>query len=273
MKMIIIYRLYTSLREHQENCVFFDSFGIVIQLILGSICLSSVLLKRFLEKPRRPLIIWFLDTLKQVIGQFTQHFTNIFIAEKLGTLNGLSCEWYLYNLISDATLGIFFSWVFLKLLSYVLKNTKFEYKSGEYGKIKEESQESDEEVNWSCSEFLPQLLWWNLVVIMTKCVCIIFCFETFFLFQTIANFLFKPINYNPKLKLVIVMIICPVMFNAIQFWLIDNLIKGRNSNQQENQNEEEIIVNTNDNNGKNNNVIKLDVSTNEDLDSQKTKEN
>ena len=61
MKSIILYRLYTTLREHQENCVFFDYFGILVQSILASICLSTLLIKRSIELPQRPLIIWFLD--------------------------------------------------------------------------------------------------------------------------------------------------------------------------------------------------------------------
>ena len=225
MKSVILYRLYTTLREHQENCVFFDYFGILVQSILASICLSTLLIKRSIELPQRPLIIWFLDTLKQVIGQVTQHFTNIFVAERLGTANGLSCEWYLYNILSDATIGIFISWLLLRLISHLLADTALEYNSGDYGQNKDNS--------WRFKKFILQLVWWNLIVIITKIICIIFCYHTFVYFQIALGFFFKPLSYNPKLKLVIVMIGCPVLFNLMQFWLIDNIIKRKENIQSE----------------------------------------
>ena len=39
----IMYRMYTVLREHEENCQFFDTFGILVQIVLGLICLSFLL--------------------------------------------------------------------------------------------------------------------------------------------------------------------------------------------------------------------------------------
>lgn len=40
---LITYRVYSFLREHSEECKFFDGFGMLIQLILGCICLSTLL--------------------------------------------------------------------------------------------------------------------------------------------------------------------------------------------------------------------------------------
>ena len=35
----------------------------------------------------------------------------------------------------------------------------------------------------------------------------------------------SPINRNGKLKLIIVMVLVPLILNAINFWLIDNILK------------------------------------------------
>lgn len=39
----ILYRLYTFLKEHENQCKFFDEFGIFVQMILAGICLSVLL--------------------------------------------------------------------------------------------------------------------------------------------------------------------------------------------------------------------------------------
>ena len=96
-----------------------------------------------------------VDTLKQLIGQGTQHFTNIFVAERLGTANGLSCEWYLYNILSDATIGIFISWLLLRLISHLLADTALEYNSGDYGQNKDNS--------WRFKKFILQLAIQNII--------------------------------------------------------------------------------------------------------------
>lgn len=44
----IMYRVYTTLREHEEGCKFFDSFGLLVQCVLGLICFSFLISKIFL---------------------------------------------------------------------------------------------------------------------------------------------------------------------------------------------------------------------------------
>ncbi len=41
--MKIIYRVYTFLREHESGCQFFDSFGLLVQFILGIIVISLLM--------------------------------------------------------------------------------------------------------------------------------------------------------------------------------------------------------------------------------------
>lgn len=42
----------------------------------------------------------------------------------------------------------------------------------------------------------------------------------------LAKILLKPLTGNPKLKLIFVMIIFPIVFNSLQFWITDNIIKS-----------------------------------------------
>ena len=50
----------------RTQCYLLDMFSMVVQGILGVISLSCLMVKRNLEKPQRPWIIWFCDVLKQI---------------------------------------------------------------------------------------------------------------------------------------------------------------------------------------------------------------
>ncbi len=80
--------------------------------------------------------IWFLDSSKQIFGQLTQHMLNLLIAYRIGRSKGLECEWYMNNLITDATIGVLINYIYLKCFERLLMNTRFEFNSGDYGKDK-----------------------------------------------------------------------------------------------------------------------------------------
>lgn len=54
--------------------------GIIIQLALGVLSFSVLIIKRFRETPRRPWKIWLFDTSKQLISQLMAHFINLTIS-------------------------------------------------------------------------------------------------------------------------------------------------------------------------------------------------
>lgn len=47
--------------------------------------------------------------------------------------------------------------------------------------------------------------------------------------EKVAQILLYPIKYNTQIKLVFVMIIIPSVFNGLQLWLTDNIIKKSTS--------------------------------------------
>jgi hypothetical protein len=164
----LFYRVYTFLREHEQGCQFFDNFGMLIQGILGVICLLFLIcihynfkiVKRFIEFPKRNWTVWFLDTTKQGIGQFSQHLFNLIVSIKIGTGSSLECEWYIVNLICDATIGILFQYIFLKITENYFKSGKYEFKSGEYS-----NEDVDKVETWN---YIMQLVIWISVVIIVK---------------------------------------------------------------------------------------------------------
>jgi hypothetical protein len=58
-------------------------FAYSIQGLLGLVSISSLLVKRRLESPRRPVVVWLLDVSKQCVGGFFIHFSNIVVSEWL----------------------------------------------------------------------------------------------------------------------------------------------------------------------------------------------
>jgi hypothetical protein len=162
----IVYRLYTSLREHEQGCSFFDGFGILTQFIMGSMVFSSLILKWYIEKPRRELLTFSLDSSKQVIGQLTQHMFNLLVSTYIGDQEGVQCEWYVVNLLNDSSLGLIIQYMILLLFTHICTGTRFEFHTGEYG-------------NNISSKYFIQLIMWIMIVIIVTLFKIVKMFKYF----------------------------------------------------------------------------------------------
>jgi hypothetical protein len=64
--------------------------GIIIQLSLGVLSFSVLIIKRFREYPRRPWKIWLFDTSKQLVSQLMAHFINLTISIALASSDSSS---------------------------------------------------------------------------------------------------------------------------------------------------------------------------------------
>ncbi|OAJ40393.1 hypothetical protein BDEG_24136 [Batrachochytrium dendrobatidis JEL423] len=91
--------------EPELNCQLMDGFAVVVQVLLASIALGSLFIKRHRETPRRPLLIWAMDTSKQALAASMVHFVNVFVSsvagiDAEGSKNGSTnpCVWYFLNL-------------------------------------------------------------------------------------------------------------------------------------------------------------------------------
>lgn len=108
-----------------------------------------------------------MDTFKQVIGQLTQHFANLLIADRIGADIGIKCEWYLINLVTDAFLGTFFCYILQSFVLHMLEGTKYEYKSGIY--TIDPDKTFDEDGNdIKISLFCIQIFFWFFIVLFVN---------------------------------------------------------------------------------------------------------
>lgn len=201
-----------------SSCKFFDSFGIIVQLILSLICVGLLLLKKYFDPVQRSWKTWFLDFFKLMICEGTKHMLNLWIAYVIGASSGLECEWYLVNIIVGCIIGVALQFSLLKLATYLInKFSNYKFESGNY------LNEHNEICN---KEFLLQLfIWWSIVVI-SKSLTLFFLLAFYHILENMSLFILSPFN-NPRIKLIIVMVVVPMIFNAIELCLVDLIIQRK----------------------------------------------
>ncbi len=101
------------------ECELLGPFSLIVQSALGILALSSLVWKRYRERPRRPLKIWTFDVSKQVVGSLLLHMANLLMSMlSAGQLSvklpaaGTEgdkyqpnpCSFYLLNLAIDVSL-------------------------------------------------------------------------------------------------------------------------------------------------------------------------
>ena len=97
------------------ECKLLGPFSLLIQAALGALALSSLVYKRWRERPRRPLKIWSFDVSKQVVGSMLLHVANLLMSMlssgQLSVTPSASagyqanpCSFYLLNLAIDVRL-------------------------------------------------------------------------------------------------------------------------------------------------------------------------
>ena len=109
--------------------------GVIIQISLGVLSFSVLIVKRFLQENPRPWKIWIFDTSKQLVSQFFAHFINLTISIALTYKDNSSdqCLWYFTTNILDNTIGVLICiFCLVNIERYFTKKGKFEYVSGNY---------------------------------------------------------------------------------------------------------------------------------------------
>lgn len=137
------------------------------------------------------------------------------MAWKIGEYSNLECEWYVINLTIDCALGVFLQYIILTTINEAIKNTRYDYESGNY-------YSGDQFI---FKEYIYQLTIWVLVVILSKLISlglVVLCYNVF---NELGEILLRPLTATPKLKLIFVMLICPIVLNVLQFWFTDSFLQ------------------------------------------------
>lgn len=209
-----------------QQCELLGPVSIAIQLLLGLIAISSLVVKRLYERPKRPWRVWFYDVSKQVFGALGIHLLNLTVSllkSKQLLLfimdddNGddedhNQCDWYFLNLLMDTTIGVPILWACLFLVYQVCENLKISgIESGNYGKPPK------------FTSYLKQLAIFFVAVLMMKGAIYLLLYIPIFIMY--ADWVLSWSDGFPNIQIVLVMLVFPTMLNCFQYYVIDNLIK------------------------------------------------
>ncbi|KJR89458.1 vacuolar membrane protein [Sporothrix schenckii 1099-18] len=229
------------------DCRLMGPFAIFVQLGLGGLALMSLVYKRWRERPQRPLKIWFFDASKQVFGSVLVHMANVFmslltsgrfsIKVTPGVVSTAAmllrrdddngsvpytpnpCSFYLLNLAIDTTLGIPILIFLLRLVTALVSYTPLgqppeSIQSGNYGRP-------------------PSAWWWLKQSILYFCglfgmkICVLIIFIVMPWISHVGDWALGWTDGNEQLQIIFVMMLFPLIMNALQYYIIDSFIKDQ----------------------------------------------
>jgi len=216
---------YYQNNAEEEICKVYDkedSFTSFVQILLAVIALGSLYFKRHHEIPKRKFMTWWLDVSKQGIGAVYAHIVNMYIAAIMSTFTRGDyilkdqCAWYSISFLTDTTVGLFFSLIFLGLLNGEAKKRNWEslMNNGVY-------EGSEGMIHWR-----NQLISWMIILTLVKFPVVFVMWVFSPVLSRAGDFFFSPLQDNIRFELLFVMIIFPGICNFFYFWIADHYLKA-----------------------------------------------
>ncbi|KAL1310798.1 hypothetical protein AAFC00_001040 [Neodothiora populina] len=228
----------------ENECRLLGPFALIVQGALGLLAMLSLVFKRWRERPRRPLKVWFFDVSKQIVGTFLLHIANLAmsmfssgsfevqdqgkeLAEHVKDATGRQpnpCSFYLLNLAIDTTIGIPVLVILLKVLTALflrtsLANPPASIKSGHYGNP-------------------PRIAWWmkqSLIYflgLLGMKLFVLFLFSALPWLGWVGDWALRWTEGNEALQIAFVMFVFPVCMNAAQYYIVDSFIKEKSGGEE-----------------------------------------
>eukprot|EP00752_Nemacystus_decipiens_P007797 g6964.t1 len=193
-----------------------ENYAYALQLILGFAALAGLVFKRWRAPVKRDLMVWMFDVSKQGFGAMFIHVWNILLSIHEGGAKPGSdeCAMYFVNFSLDIAIGTFMIWCFVRVqeLTAVRFGVDSLKVTGDYGTPPR------------FSVYRTQLLAYTVILVICKAVTTVIVIAMDEVLSSLANALFSPVSSYPELELTLVMIICPWILNALQFWILDNVL-------------------------------------------------
>ena len=211
-----------------KECKLMSDHGIFIQLLLGGLCLASLLVKKATEKPSRVWKVFIFDTLKQIIGQMSIHFINIYLSVSLTKLSqeknvkADECSMYFITFLIDLFPGLVIIFGLASLFDTLFTKLKWlSLVSGNY------VEDFDGQIFIKHGVYCLQVLIWLFILLLTKLLLFLLQVPLLGFLSFISTFMLKILDFSVDFKLFFVMIIFPLFANVIIFWISDNLLKKK----------------------------------------------
>lgn len=195
-----------------------DITGYLLQLLLGILGLSTLIIKFKFEKVKRSRAVFLRDVGKQIFGSCIAHLWNIIFAFLLqSNVNKESdqCVLYFVNYVIDCSVGLILTCLSLKLLDYMaIKYNWIYFHSGKY---------LENQVNFV---WTLQLISWLLIITLVKWfvfATVIYPFRHTLI--SLGHYILSSVIGHDSLELIIVMVLVPLIFNILQFVVQDMVLK------------------------------------------------
>jgi hypothetical protein len=206
------------------ECSLYGWFGWAIQAFLVLACFTALVIKRYRERPQRNWAIFLLDVSKQGLSATLAHTMNLLIATLLTHLEASNqCIWYFVNITIDTSLGVLVCYLLVRAFeAWAERRGWRRVRTGEYGcggKL--------DYVGW-----LMQVGIWTVILTSVKWTLFLGIYLNADLLSAYGDTLLGWMDGYPRVELVVVMILVPVVMNCVQFWLQDTFLKGKTEERQ-----------------------------------------
>ncbi|TGZ81136.1 hypothetical protein EX30DRAFT_371811 [Ascodesmis nigricans] len=237
-----------------EHCELLGPFALFVQGALGILALAVLVWKRQRERPQRPLLVWFMDASKQVIGAMLVHAANLLLSllssgsfttdptpasimaasiparfrllrrdreptpgDDDDSYHSNPCSFYLLNLGIDTTIGVLILIYILRVLQKIVETVPIPgLRTGT------KSGYYGDPPNWiywakQCSIYFTGLMGMKFVVWII--------FAVFPWLGRVGDWLLAWTEGNRNLQVFFVMFFFPLVMNGFQYYVIDSFIK------------------------------------------------
>ncbi|ORX41273.1 Vaculolar membrane protein-domain-containing protein [Kockovaella imperatae] len=199
---------------------------------MGIFVLASLVLKRQLEKNKRPWRIWLWDVSKQLAGQAVIHGLNLLISDQLAlAAHNNPCSVYFLNVLIDTTIGVAIFYFSLKGWTWVFsKQLHLEgFQSGHYGVPPKPS--------FWWKQLIPYIL--SIIVMKLLVLLPLTLPRISDLLLRFGHFLLQ--SFAPSVQVVFVMAFFPLVMNIVQFCIVDQVIKASGMSEEDGADEYQRI--------------------------------
>ncbi|KAG8832997.1 hypothetical protein FRC17_000190 [Serendipita sp. 399] len=233
------------------TCQLFGPAALIVQGLMGVMVVLTLVYKRHREKPKRKWRIWMFDVSKQLVGQIVVHFANVFISD-VGAHEAVQnpCVLYFLNIVVDTTVGTsqvspLWRSSFLSTTAGALTNLRGLFFTGVgilylllWGATKVLTEQfgiRGLQTGQYGDGPKPSIAFWGrqaavyVACLLGMKVAVIILFALWPAIFTIGEWLLSWTGNSGSVQVVFVMGVCPILFNMLQFWLIDSIVKARDS--------------------------------------------
>ncbi|KAJ2550660.1 hypothetical protein EV175_003984 [Coemansia sp. RSA 1933] len=211
------------------DCKLVGAFSLFVQVLVGTLGFSTLIIKRYFERRRRTWKVWSFDVSKQMISGGLMHTANLLVSAVRGSHGAKEtaaeatnpCSWYVLNLTLDCTVGILFVAMYLRLFERVavwVGASRKELESGDYGTPPSWRRWAKQACVF-CASMVGMKL--SVVTLITVFPALV----------VVGDLVLKPVQMtnSARLQIVFVMAFWPLVLNIFESWVLDQFIKRKHA--------------------------------------------